>query len=390
MAKIGHTATFNSKKHEATVSEMRSRRESVHEKGAEVLRTTGKMDKLVSVRNGEVRKSQFAFTKQEDGTFLLAKGPKVPFMFATDGTGSFGENVGHAFHAAPKVYNMLEQNARGVFHMDFSFSVFQDRDDRYDCIQVPEFESDNKFAEHMRLLLPANSGGDQDEDYDYGIWYAANRVEATLFRYGGKGLFTLLLDACGRGTVEPRMVQHLLGGTAPQSSVSTKQVWQNLSQKFHPFVVIYNSIGGSDSWWRNICGRDHVVIAPRTDLFDEIQAGLWYMVNTLQPTEEGLGLFLNAGGQNPQSASDVRAIWKAYIDAGVPFGANVKMGIELPKVGDTFASMDDMWPIGHAKAGMKLPALPAGSAAPSLPSGDGSALKADAPKSKGINWGKKW
>ena len=198
MTNIKHTATFSSKKFEEDLAVMRARRESVHSKGEEVYRTTGKMDALVSVRNGESRKSKFAFVRNEEGKFTLLKGYKRPYMFATDGTGSFGEYIAKAFHAAPAIFNMLYGHSEGNHHMDFSFSVFQDRDDTHDVIQIPQFESDNKFAEHMRLLVPDQAGDDAPEDYDLGIWYAANKVETDIFRYGAKCFFVLLLDAPGR------------------------------------------------------------------------------------------------------------------------------------------------------------------------------------------------
>lgn len=348
MTRPTDVATFSSVKHEETVAAMRSRRESVHDKGEEVYRRTGHMDPLVSV-NGKIRKSRFVFSPNEDGTFTLKKGFKRPYMFATDGTGSFAEYIGKAFEAAPKIYSMMEGNCEGHHQMDFSFSVFQDRDDEHDVVQVPEFESDNRFAEHMRLLVPDRNGGDAPEDYDLGIWYAANRVKSDLFRYGGKGIFVLLLDAPGRGRVESRLVRSHLG-VELQSDVETKAVWQQLNKKFHGFVVVFGS-GSTANWWQPIVGQGRMIVAPSHELFAEVQSGLVYVTDNDQPTEAGLYDFLRAGGENTSiSKSDSARIWRSYVDAKVPFGANAKLGIDLPKPGDIFAAQTDMWPIGHSRA----------------------------------------
>lgn len=347
MAKTSHVATFSSTAHKATVDEMRSRRESVHDRGEDVYRRTGRMDPLVRV-HGAVRNSKFAWTRNDDGTFTLVNGYKRPYMFATDGTGSFAEYIAKAFEAAPRIYAALDGNRNG-HQMDFSFSVFQDRDDHHDVIQVPEFESDNRFAEHMRLLVPDRAGGDSPEDYDLGIWYAANRVRADLFRYGGKGIFVLLLDAPGRGVVESRLVRNHLG-VELQNSIDTKVVWQQLLNKFHGFVVVFGS-GRTAEWWQPIIGQGRMIVAPAHELFAEVQSGLVYVTDKDQPTEAGLYDFLRAGGQGSDiSKSDVARIWRAYTDARVPFGANAKLRIELPKPGDVFAQMSDMWPIGHPRA----------------------------------------
>ncbi len=350
MARISDSVTFNTAKHVAEVAEMRERRETVHAKGEEVFRRTGRMDPLVSVMNA-YRDSKFAWTRNEDGTFTLAKGFKRPNVVGTDGTGSFGEQVAKAFLAAPKINAMLEIGSQGNWMNDFSFCVFQDRDDPHGPLQFPQFESDNRFAEHMRLLVPDMTGGDIPEDYDLGLYFTANRVRSTLFRYGGKGLFVMLLDAPGRGRVESHLVRNHLG-IDMQNDVQTKDVWQKLLTKFHAFVVVLGSVS-SANWWQPVVGQGRMVVAPSSELLAEVQSGLAYATDVELPTEAGLYEFLRAGGSNSGiSKSDARSIWSAYVTAGVPFGAGWKLNskLYLPKAGDIFASMTDMYPIGHPRA----------------------------------------
>ncbi len=347
---------FSTARHTETVKRMLERREEVHDKGRKVFEETGKLDPLVDP-NGQIRKSRFVWTPNPDGTFTLKEGCKRPYFFATDGTGSFGENVGKAFDAAPIIHAMLTGNCAGNHQMDFSFCVFQDRDDRHPVIQIPQFEGDNRWAEHMRLLIPDKNGGDIPEDYDLGIWYAANRVYADLFRYGGKGIFVLLLDAPGRGIVEGSLVREHLGVDL-QSDIQTATVWKQLQTKFHSYVVVFGSREVTN-WWLSIAGQGSVIVAPSSALFAEVQSGLVYATDTIRPTEAGLYDFLRAGGANTGiSRNDAARIWEAYVAAGLPFGANAKLGIELPKPGDVFASMTDKWPIGHPRAGENASAPP--------------------------------
>lgn len=340
MTRPTDVATFSSTKHEETVAAMRSRREAVHDKGEEVYRRTGKMDPLVSVKGGQIRKSRFVWAENPDGTFTL-KDLKRHKMFATDGTGSFASYIAAAFEAAPRINAILEGNRNGYL-MDFSFSVVQDRDDPHDVVQVPQFESDNKFAEHMRLLVPDASGGDTPEDYDLLLWYAANQVRADWNHFGGLGYFVLLLDAPGRGVVEKRLVREHLG-VELQNDVRTEDVWQQLLRKFHGFVVVFSETGRSTDFWRRVTGQGRTILAPAHELFAEIQTGLVYVTDTAKPTEEGLYNFLRAGGQNGGiDRRDATRIWRAYEEARVPFGANTRLGVTMPKPGDVFPSIPDL------------------------------------------------
>lgn len=349
MADVKHVATFSSKAHEETVERMRTRKEKVHDRGKKVYEETGAMDPLVSVKDGAIRRSKFAWMKNDDGTFTLVNGYKRPYMFASDTTGSFAHAIEAAFAAAPKIYAMLDGNRKG-HQMDFSFSVAQDRDDPHDVIQVPQFESDERFANHMRLLIPDGNGGDTPEDYDLLIWYAANQVKADLFRYGGKGFFTLLLDAPGRGVVEAALVEEYLGCKL-QHDVDTKVAWEQLMRKFHAFVVLHEPTEGAHRFWKQTVGPGRLILAPSKDLIAEVQSGLVHVTDTLEPTAESLYKFFRAGGQGSKlSRADSDRIWQSYVDAGVPFGADPKLGIELPKPGDIFAKMTDKWPIGHPRA----------------------------------------
>jgi len=345
MMRPNDVAVFSSEIHTQTVVEMRARSEDVHAKGEDVFNRTGRMDPLVNVY-GKTRKSRFVWTPNPDTTFTLMNGYKRPYIFATDGTGSFKDCIGKAFEASARIFAMLNKNSTGQHQMDFSFAVCQDREDEHGVLQIPQFESDNRFAEHIRLLVPDGAGGDVPEDYDLAIWYAANRVRADLhLRYGGKGIFVMLLDAPGRGVVEKHLVDRHLG-VKIQSNVSTAVVWQKLLEQYHGFVVVFGS-PDTAYWWQDVVGQGHVVLAPSRELFAEVQAGLVYVTDNVQPTQDGLAEFLRADGQNIISENAVRSIWQCYLDANVPFGANAKISIYLPRPGDIFADMSHMYPIGH-------------------------------------------
>lgn len=381
MTRITDVATFNTAKFAATVEDMRAKRESVHEAGERVYRATGKMDPLVGVCEA-TRRSRNAFVKSDDGTYMLIKGLKLPMFFGTDGTGSFGKQVALLFQAMPIVDQMLAF-LRENFQTDISFGVMQDVDDPHDVFQMPEFESSEKMADHMRLLIPDKSGGDSPEDYDLGMYYLARHVETDIIRYGLRGYAIFVLDQVGRGIVRASDVKRHLGQTMQESSLSTKDICTELLTKWHGFVVNVGSDNQAPSvavtrWWQERIGKNRVIEA-EIGLVAEVQVSVVYVTETKNPTMDGLAKVLSGNGSNTKiSMNDVKKIWGWLQKAGVPFGeqATLASRVDLPKIGAKFAHIRHVWPIGHPRSNENV-----------IPTDEHGSSSAPAPR-KPINWGK--
>lgn len=352
----GDTATFDSRRFDRTVEDMRRRREAVHARGEEVFRETGKLDPLVNVY-GVRRVSRNAMVKEGDGA-VLAKGIKLPIILSTDGTGSMGENVAKAFYGMGRIDAMLS-GLRDRYQTDLSFAVMQDVGDHHPVFQMSQWESDNRAAEHIRLLVPDRAGGDETEDYDIGLWYVQYATEIDIVRYGLKGYFFVVGDQIGRGYVTSEVIKRHLGHEMQRPRLTTKEICQSLLDHWHLFYVQVGSGGGGyrneiTSWWHERLGQDRVVIVPEPDLLAEVQAGLLYVTETLAPTEGGLVDFLKADGANEiVSTADARNIWSWIKEAGVPFGAQAKLSGygDIPMPGAKFAHYRHTWPIGHPRFG---------------------------------------
>jgi hypothetical protein len=376
----GDTATFDTKRFEKSVEEMRSRGEEVHAKGREVFRRTGRLDRLVNV-HGALRLSHNSMTKDGDKA-VLKNGIALPVWSGFDGTGSMGHLAGVAHNAMGEINSMLD-GIRDRYNPQLATSVLQDVDDMHDPFQMSQFEGDQRVAEQIRLLIPDHDGGDAIEDYQLGLAFLALATHTDIHNfYGLKGYGMVVGDQIGRERVTVEDVDHFLGHKL-QGTMTTKAVARQLWSKWHLFYL--HIVDGSTRrdeqtrWWDDKLEKGHTVVVPNENLLAESQAALIYVTETLDPTEDGLFEFLSAAGANKKiTKADAKEIWGWIIEAGVPFGAQAKLPgySDIPMPGAVFAHYRHQWPIDHPKAAENvIPVEPAV-----------ADISAGAPKSEKIGW----
>ncbi|MCL4384214.1 hypothetical protein M1116_02080 [Patescibacteria group bacterium] len=387
MGRKGDTSTFNSAKYDETVRRMREARESVHDKGERIFRETGKLDPNADIK-GKRRVSHNSM--ERDGErFVLKNGIALPIVGAFDGTGSMGSLVGKAFEAIPAMDKMFDV-LRRRYNTQVASAVWQDVCDPHPVVQMTQFESDVRIAEQIRLLVPDHGGGDATEDYDLGLAYLMVGVDTDIFPfYGLKGYVSIVADEIGRGEVTQADVQEHLGQEW-QKRMTTKAICAQLLTQWHIFYVQV-AYGGelhshTTKWWTEVLGTGRVVKVTDPEYLAEVQAGLIYVTETLQPTLEGLVEFLTVEGANKRiTKAGVSQVWGWLQEAREHFGAQVKLpGYKsIPKPGDVFSDLRNPWPIGHPRSAENP--VPDKPTTARLTPG-----KAVTPKTKkgGMDWGK--
>ncbi len=355
----GDTASFNTAKYERTVREMRERSEGVHDKGREIYRRTGHMDPLVEVK-GRTRVSRNSMTKDGEKA-ILTNGPALAVWAVFDGTGSMGHLAGMA-HAALGELNAMLAGIRGRYNPQIATGVVQDVCDTHPPLQFSQFESDERIAEQIRLLIPDGGGGDSTEDYQLALIYALMSIQTDINNfYGLKGYGLIVGDEIGRDDIpnsssfSDNDVSDFLG-LKLQGKTTTKAVAKQLLTKWHLFYVHVATHGAgrdeSTRWWDKKLGSGRTILVPDPDLLAEVQAGLIYVTETKQPDANGLYEFLSAGGSNKKITKvNASEIWSWFTEANVPFGAQVALPgyADLPKPGDIFTHYRHQWPEGHAR-----------------------------------------
>lgn len=347
--KPGDTAHFDTERYTRTRDAMAARSEEVHAKGREIYRKTGHMDPLVDVK-GKLRLSHNSFKKDGDKA-ILVNGIALPVWSGFDGTGSMGEMAGIAHAAMGEIMAMLN-GVRHRYNPQLSTSVVQDVCDPHPVFQMSQFETDERVAEQIRLLIPDGGGGDSTEDYQLALAYLMLAVDADINNfYGLKGYGFIVGDEIGRERVEAELVLERLGHKL-QKSMTTKAVAKEVLKKWHLFYIVVGNDHGTSDWWLDKLGAGRVVMCPEPHLLAEVQAALVYATETDQPTKEGLFEFLSAGGSNKKVTKKVaNEVWSWIEEAKVPFGAQTKLSgyADIPMPGAVFEHYRHQWPVGHPK-----------------------------------------
>lgn len=345
---------FSGAAYEATVRSMKARGEGVHDTGRRHWQQHHTLDPLVDVKQN--RGSHNAMVPNGDGTCTLTNGVAIPVINMFDGTGSTARYVGDFFHACEKQYQLME-GAKPRYNMQLASAVVQDVGDSTPVVQLSQFESDERSAEQVRLLIPDANGGDAAEDYDLGL-VAGLFVYADAWTYYGlKGYFTITADEIGRGFVTRDNVEHHLGQDLDQfqagTRIDTAEICQHLSENWHVFYLQVPGAGQrTTDWWNKRLGHGRVIQVDDPSILADVRAGLIYVTEAGNPTMSGLTEFLLTGNQSI-NATDIERVWRTLQVAEQHFGAQSKLPgyHDIPLPGDIFAHFRHAWPIGHARAG---------------------------------------
>ena len=348
MARTSDTATFDAKAYRDSTERMRAKGERVHDAGEQVFRSTGKLDPNVDIV-GKTRVSRNSMVRQ--GTkYVLKNGIALPIMSGFDGTGSMGENVEKAYYAIPKIEGMLKP-LRTSYNTQVASAVWQDVQDHHPVVQMSQFESDERIAEQIRLLVPDKDGGDAIEDYDLGLAYLWLATQTDLYDfYGLKGYVFIVADMYGRGRVTKRGIKQYLGHDMQEDEVTTRKICQALLEKWH---VYYFQVGGGGSetkrWWAEKLGAGRVIDVPDSDYLAQVQAGAIYVTETERPTQAGLSKFLLSEESNDRRTAG--NVWEWLQAAEQNFGAQTQLEgyADIPKPGDEFEHFRHAWPLKHAR-----------------------------------------
>lgn len=363
MARLSDVRSFDRTAYRATVKGMRDRGEGVHDEGREYLQTHKEIHPYVDVRKN--RGSHNAMIPgDKPGTYVLMNGIALPILSMFDGTGSTSKWLEDFFHACERQY-LLMDGARPRYNTQLASSVVQDVCDVHTSpvVQLSQFESDERSAEQVRLLLPAGSGGDSAEDYDLGLASALFVYSDLWTYYGLKGYLTLTADDIGRGFVTDEGAQHYLGQSLGQlglfqsvKKVDTSEICRKLLEHWHLYLLqvpAAEMLSYSTKWWKEVLGPSRVIKVKNPRLLAEVRAALVYVTEVKNPTKRGLIEFMQRSGTQEAAidARDLEEVWRVVQVAEEHFGAQAKLPgyDDIPLPGDKFSHYRHAWPIGHPR-----------------------------------------
>jgi hypothetical protein len=106
------------------------------------------------------------------------------------------------------------------------------------CVQISDFESDNRVDEHLRNTILVRDGGSNDhESYDLILLAAAKMtVLDCLEKRGRKGYFFMYADEPIKTHVDANEVQNVFGISA-EGRLSVSEVIKELKRQYHVYVI---------------------------------------------------------------------------------------------------------------------------------------------------------
>lgn len=155
-----------------------------------------------------------------------------------------GSNIARAVDAQAKLPNLMTLLQK--YLPDPQVLVAANDDYNYEpdrCIQISEFESDNRIDEHIRnITLVGVGGGNDGESYNLMMYGAARKTKLDcLDKRGRKGYYFMYADEPIHGVqmkpfVQAHEVAHVYGDKL-QKDIPVAEIIEELKQKYHVFVI---------------------------------------------------------------------------------------------------------------------------------------------------------
>jgi len=150
-----------------------------------------------------------------------------------------GSNLQRAVDAQKKLPNLMNMLAQYLTDPQVLFAANDDYTvEPKKCVQISDFESDNRIDEHLRnIILVGHGGGNKGESYDLILLAAAEMTVLDCFeKRGRKGYFFMYADEPIFTHVKSDEVADVFGieahGRLPVSAVIEK-----LKEMYHVFVI---------------------------------------------------------------------------------------------------------------------------------------------------------
>ena len=171
-----------------------------------------------------------------------------PVILALDVTGSMGG-------AAMKVAQKLNEIMTTLYNEipDVEFMVMGIGDLAYDnCpIQASQFESDVRIAEAMdRVYMEHGGGGNGYESYTAAWYFGLHNTKLDCWGRGKKGIIITMGDE-PLNPYLPRLELNEVLGSKAQANVETKDLYEEVLDKFDVYHLAINDSDSSYKWYKN-------------------------------------------------------------------------------------------------------------------------------------------
>lgn len=157
-----------------------------------------------------------------------------PIVFALDVTGSMGEWAKIIYDKMPMFYGQIMMQ-KYLTDPAISFCAIGDHTGDDEPLQITEFGQGKAIDQLLsKLVLWKSGNGNEHESYELAAYFYDQNVDMInaelpfFFVTGDEGYFD---------EIQGKTLQTVFGKGIKQSSIPSKQVWQNLMQKYNVFHI---------------------------------------------------------------------------------------------------------------------------------------------------------
>lgn len=201
----------------------------------------------------------------------------VPVILAVDVTGSMGD-------AAKKCVEELNTIVTDILKdtEDVEFAVMAIGDTAYDeaPIQMSQFESDIRIAEHLdKVYFEGGGGGNNHESYSIAWWAGLKHCDLDCWKRGKKGLIITMGDEPLNPYLDGDHLERFLGDEIETRDIKTDKLYEEVTEKFDVYHLAITT-SPSYRWHEHAahpawCGplpEDHYIKTPVSELPQVVSA----------------------------------------------------------------------------------------------------------------------
>lgn len=170
----------------------------------------------------------------------------IPVILALDLTGSMGGACVKTAQSLNKIMTMLYEKFTDI---EFLIMGVGDLECDRAPVQVSQFESDVRIAEHTdKLYMEHGGGGNGYESYTAAWYFGLRHTKLDCWKRGKKGIIITMGDEPLNPILYKRNIKGVFGDT-PEADVKTEDLYKMATEKFDIYHIAVNDPEDSYSWY---------------------------------------------------------------------------------------------------------------------------------------------
>lgn len=170
----------------------------------------------------------------------------IPVILALDLTGSMGGACVKTAQSLNKIMTMLYEKFTDI---EFLIMGVGDLECDRAPVQVSQFESDVRIAEHTdKLYMEHGGGGNGYESYTAAWYFGLKHTKLDCWKRGKKGIIITMGDEPLNPILYKHQINYVFGDTV-EANVKTETLYKDATEKFDIYHIAVNDPEDSYSWY---------------------------------------------------------------------------------------------------------------------------------------------